>query len=31
MFGAIGFMTFLALWWQFSTKRATTGMVEPGA
>lgn len=31
MLGVIGFITFLALWWQFSTKRATTGMVEPGA
>ncbi len=31
MLGVIGLITFLALWWQFSAKRISTGMVEPGA
>lgn len=31
MLGVIGIITFLALWWQFSFRRASTGMVEPGA
>ena len=29
MLGAIGFITFLALWWQFSPKRSASGMLEP--
>lgn len=31
MLGAVGFMTLLALWWQFSQKRSASGMLEPGA
>lgn len=31
MFGMVGFMTLIALWWQFSDKRSTRGMLEPGA
>lgn len=30
MLGIIGFITFLALWWQFSQKRPQPGMLEPG-
>ncbi len=29
MLGAIGVITFLALWWQFSPKRSASGMLEP--
>lgn len=29
--GMVGFMTLIALWWQFSDKRSTRGMLEPGA
>ncbi|WP_312949009.1 multidrug efflux MFS transporter MdtH [Superficieibacter sp.] len=29
MLGVIGLMTLLALWWQFSQKRAAPGMLEP--
>ena len=29
MLGAIGLATFVALWWQFSPKRSTSGMLEP--
>ncbi|EOZ7468671.1 multidrug efflux MFS transporter MdtH [Enterobacter hormaechei] len=31
MLGMVGFMTLIALWWQFSDKRSTRGMLEPGA
>lgn len=31
MLGVVGFMTLLALWWQFSQKRSASGMLEPGA
>lgn len=31
MLGMVGLMTFIALWWQFSQKRSTRGMLEPGA
>ncbi|HBI6861994.1 MULTISPECIES: multidrug efflux MFS transporter MdtH [Enterobacter] len=31
MLGMVGFMTLVALWWQFSDKRSTRGMLEPGA
>ncbi|EMA8096080.1 multidrug efflux MFS transporter MdtH [Enterobacter hormaechei] len=31
MLGIVGFMTLIALWWQFSDKRSTRGMLEPGA
>jgi len=31
MLGMVGFITLLALWWQFSTKRSARGMLEPGA
>ncbi|HGF6044316.1 MULTISPECIES: multidrug efflux MFS transporter MdtH [Enterobacter] len=31
MLGKVGFMTLIALWWQFSDKRSTRGMLEPGA
>ncbi|EMA0456402.1 multidrug efflux MFS transporter MdtH [Enterobacter hormaechei] len=31
MLGMVGFMTLIALWWQFSGKRSTRGMLEPGA
>ncbi|MED5631764.1 multidrug efflux MFS transporter MdtH [Enterobacter hormaechei] len=31
MLGMVGFMTLIALWWQFSDKRSTRGMPEPGA
>ncbi|WP_285213340.1 hypothetical protein, partial [Klebsiella quasipneumoniae] len=31
MLGIIGFITFLALGWQFSLKRPTRGMLEPDA
>lgn len=31
MLGMVGFMTLIALWWQFSDKRSTCGMLEPGA
>ncbi|ENK7117368.1 TPA: multidrug efflux MFS transporter MdtH [Enterobacter hormaechei] len=31
MLGMVGFMTLIALWWQFSDKRSTRGMMEPGA
>ncbi|MCU2457914.1 multidrug efflux MFS transporter MdtH [Enterobacter hormaechei subsp. hoffmannii] len=30
MLGMVGFMTLIALWWQFSDKRSTRGMLEPG-
>ena len=30
MLGVVGFMTLLALWWQFSQKRSASGMLEPG-
>lgn len=29
MLGMVGFMTLIALWWQFSDKRSTRGMLEP--
>jgi DHA1 family multidrug resistance protein-like MFS transporter len=29
MLGVIGLFTFIALWWQFSQKRSTSGMLEP--
>ena len=29
MLGLIGIITFVALWWQFSPKRAASGMLEP--
>ena len=29
MLGLIGSITFVALWWQFSPKRAASGMLEP--
>ncbi|MEX9253047.1 multidrug efflux MFS transporter MdtH [Pseudenterobacter timonensis] len=31
MLGVVGFITLLALWWQFSQKRSAGGMLEPGA
>ncbi|HEO9971265.1 TPA: multidrug efflux MFS transporter MdtH [Enterobacter hormaechei subsp. xiangfangensis] len=31
MLGMVGFMTLIALWWQFSDKRSTRRMLEPGA
>ncbi|HDC4654777.1 multidrug efflux MFS transporter MdtH [Enterobacter hormaechei] len=31
MLGMVGFMTLIALWWQFSDKHSTRGMLEPGA
>ena len=31
MLGVVGFMTLLALWWQFSQKRSASSMLEPGA
>ncbi|MDY7246998.1 multidrug efflux MFS transporter MdtH [Enterobacter hormaechei] len=31
MLGMVGFMTLIALWWQFSDKRSSRGMLEPGA
>ncbi|HDS9358073.1 TPA: multidrug efflux MFS transporter MdtH [Enterobacter cancerogenus] len=31
MLGVVGFITLIALWWQFSQKRSTRGMLEPGA
>ncbi|EMD5643465.1 multidrug efflux MFS transporter MdtH [Enterobacter hormaechei] len=31
MLGMVGLMTLIALWWQFSDKRSTRGMLEPGA
>lgn len=31
MLGMVGFMTLIALWWQFSDKRSTRGMLETGA
>ncbi|MEX7569849.1 multidrug efflux MFS transporter MdtH [Enterobacter hormaechei] len=31
MLGMVGFMTLIALWWQFSDKRSIRGMLEPGA
>lgn len=31
MLGMVGFITLIALWWQFSDKRSTRGMLEPGA
>ena len=31
MLGVVGFITLIALWWQFSPKRSTSGMLEPGA
>lgn len=31
MLGMVGFMTLIALWWQFSDKRSKRGMLEPGA
>ncbi|MBN4833231.1 multidrug efflux MFS transporter MdtH [Enterobacter hormaechei] len=31
MLAMVGFMTLIALWWQFSDKRSTRGMLEPGA
>ena len=31
MLGMVGFMTLIALWWKFSDKRSTRGMLEPGA
>ncbi|WP_427178604.1 multidrug efflux MFS transporter MdtH [Enterobacter hormaechei] len=31
MLGMVGFMTLIALLWQFSDKRSTRGMLEPGA
>ena len=31
MLGMVGFMTLIALWWQFSDKRSTRGMLEPDA
>ncbi|HFN3649158.1 multidrug efflux MFS transporter MdtH [Enterobacter hormaechei] len=31
MLGMVGFMTLIALWWQFSDKRSTREMLEPGA
>lgn len=31
MLGMVGFMTLIAHWWQFSDKRSTRGMLEPGA
>ncbi|HFV9254958.1 TPA: multidrug efflux MFS transporter MdtH [Enterobacter hormaechei subsp. steigerwaltii] len=31
MLGMVGFMTLIALWWQFSDKRSTRGILEPGA
>ncbi len=31
MLGMVGFMTLIALWWQFSDKRSTRGMLEPSA
>ena len=31
MLGMVGFMTLIALWWQFSDKRSTRGMLEPGS
>ena len=31
MLGVVGFITLLALWWQFSAKRSARGMLEPGA
>ncbi|EMM6799493.1 multidrug efflux MFS transporter MdtH [Enterobacter hormaechei] len=31
MLGMVGCMTLIALWWQFSDKRSTRGMLEPGA
>ncbi|GAB7469572.1 TPA: multidrug efflux MFS transporter MdtH [Enterobacter hormaechei subsp. steigerwaltii] len=31
MLGMVGFMTLIAIWWQFSDKRSTRGMLEPGA
>ncbi|ELW9488193.1 TPA: multidrug efflux MFS transporter MdtH [Enterobacter hormaechei] len=31
MLGMVGFMTLIALWWQFSDKRSTRGMLEPCA
>ncbi len=31
MLGMVGFMALIALWWQFSDKRSTRGMLEPGA
>ncbi|MEX6049836.1 multidrug efflux MFS transporter MdtH [Enterobacter hormaechei] len=31
MLGMVGFMTLIALWWQFSDKRSTRVMLEPGA
>ncbi|MER1437345.1 multidrug efflux MFS transporter MdtH [Enterobacter hormaechei] len=30
MLGMVGFMTLIALWWQFSDKRSTRRMLEPG-
>ncbi|HBM2847531.1 TPA: multidrug efflux MFS transporter MdtH [Enterobacter hormaechei subsp. xiangfangensis] len=30
MLGMVGFITLIALWWQFSDKRSTRGMLEPG-
>ena len=30
MLGVVGFMTLLALWWQFSQKRSASGMLELG-
>ncbi|WP_404680532.1 multidrug efflux MFS transporter MdtH [Raoultella terrigena] len=29
MLGIIGFITFIALWWQFSARRSASGMLEP--
>jgi len=31
MLGVVGFITLIALWWQFSPKRSASGMLEPGA
>ena len=31
MLGMVGFMTLIALWWQFSDKHSTRRMLEPGA